>query len=290
MDEQDGMDASVAFAGDWDGHIGGARAAILRLAVVRPELRTVLHCGDFGLGSHVGSRYIDAVNAAAAEHDVRIRITPGDTDDLGAVRDALAATDEVQIASNISVLRRGARFTMNGVRFLSFGGASRHRLLTTTDPLRLIEFNDAPSVDDAARSAVDGHTDVLILHEAVNRGTRVPDHQIMLEARDRRLPDWMEHRADTSRSVVTALRQRTQPQVTVCAHRRVRSSRAHADGSRVYSLASWREPGNIGFLSLGSGQWQWLEEAAIRPVRGQVPGWTRPVSNSGSAPTGRGPS
>jgi hypothetical protein len=256
------VETRVAIAGDW--HTSGywARQALRLLHEQAPDVRTLLHLGDFNLTSNVPWRAFRraVVEAMAVGGVERILVTPGNHDDwsqLGPQFDlhpdrpyTLAKT------STVAFLPRGYRFAIGGRTFLSFGGAA------SPDQGRRHEgrdwwTNEEPTQEDAAHALAGGGVDVMLTHEAIDGGTKLVDD--ITSRPNRRLFDEAGLVASRrSRALVTNVWTQLAPARLFHGHMHVRAEGHPSDSQSVYSLAANNSPGNIGILDLRDLSWAWL--------------------------------
>jgi hypothetical protein len=256
-------ESRVAIAGDWHSSGYWARRALRMLHERAPDIRTLLHLGDFNLTSNTpwASYRRSVVEAMAANGLERILVTPGNHDDWSqlAPRFELHPDEPYRLpkTQTISFLPRGYRFEIGGRTFLSFGGAA------SPDQGKRIEGKDwwpqeEPTSTDARTALAGGAVDVMLTHESVDGGTRLVDE---LTARpNRRLFDDAGLTASRrSRSLVTDVWNQLAPVQLFHGHMHVRAE-GHFPGPRsVYSLAANNSPGNIGILDLDDLSWSWLD-------------------------------
>jgi hypothetical protein len=256
-------EARVAIAGDWHSRGYWARYALKLLHERAPDVRTVLHLGDFNLTSNIPwAAYRRSVVEAMATNDIeRILVTPGNHDDWSqlAPRFEMRPTEPYRLpkAQAISFLPRGYRFQIAGRTFLSFGGAA------SPDQARRVVGKDwwpteEPTEADASRALAGGSVDVMLTHEAIDLGTRLVDD--VISRPNRRLFDEEGLNASRrSRALVTDTWKKLAPTRLFHGHMHVRAE-GHFPGSRsVYSLAANNSRGNIGILDLKDLTWSWLD-------------------------------
>ena len=120
----------VAIAGDWHSSGYWARRALTMLHDQAPDVRTVLHLGDFNLTSNTPwtAYRRNVVKAMATNGIERILVTPGNHDDWNQLgpRFELHPHEPYRLpkTETVSFLPRGYRFQIGGRTFLSFGGAA----------------------------------------------------------------------------------------------------------------------------------------------------------------------
>ena len=256
-------EARVAIAGDWHSSGYWARHSLKMLHDRAPDVRTVLHLGDFNLTSNTPwSAYRRSVTEAMDANGIeRILVTPGNHDDWNQLGPRFELHPDTPYrlpkAPGISFLPRGYRFTIGGRTFLSFGGAA------SPDQGRRIEgkdwwANEEPTNADVARALAGEIVDVMLTHEAVNGGTRLVEDVIAHP--NRRLFDERGLSASRrSRALVTEVWTHLAPRRLFHGHMHVRAEAHLTDARSVYSLAANNSPGNLGILDLTNLSWSWLD-------------------------------
>jgi predicted phosphodiesterase len=252
----------VAVAGDWHSSRSAARRAMRLVRQYSPEIRTILHLGDFNLGSETPwVAYRQTLRDAMRESDVkRILVTPGNHDNWGRLAPYFAAHPNtpyfVPHLETISFLPRGYRFEIAGRTFLSFGGAA------SPDQEKRTRGKDwwpeeEPTEGEADLAAHEGAVDVMLAHEAVDNGTKKVDR--LFEVPNLRLftPHGL-RASQRSRAIVTDVWTRTSPRVLCHGHMHVKDERRLPDGRRVFSMAAEEMSGNVGVLDLADLSWTWL--------------------------------
>jgi len=253
----------VAIAGDWHSSGFWAKTALTRLRRHAPDVRTILHLGDFNLtANRPWGAYRETLVKAMAENGIeRILVTPGNHDHWGQLEKRFTLYPDVPYvlprAEGILFLPRGYRFTIGRRTFLSFGGAA------SPDQENRIEGTnwwpaEEPTHDDAVRALGGGEVDVMLTHEAVDDGTRAVDQIIALP--DRRLFSARGLMASSrSRALVTSVWDELAAPLLFHGHMHVRAEGHRQDGRTVYSLAANNAAGNIGVLDLTAMAWRWLD-------------------------------
>jgi len=257
------VETRVAIAGDWHSSGYWACRALKMLHDQAPDVRTVLHLGDFNLTSNTpwASYRRSVVEAMAANGIERLLVTPGNHDDWSQLAPRFEAhPDEpyrLPKTQAISFLPPGYRFHIAGRRFLSLGGAA------SPDQERRIEGKDwwrteEPTEADAARALIGGSMDVMLTHEAVDGGTQLVDEVIAKP--NRRLFDESGLEASRrSRALITNVWYQLGPAILFHGHMHVRAKGHPAESRSVYSMAANNLPGNIGVLDLTDLSWSWLD-------------------------------
>ncbi len=252
----------VAIAGDW--HTSGlwARSALRLLHDEAPDIRTLLHLGDFNLTSNAPwTAFRKSVVEAMSTHGVeRILVTPGNHDNWAQLAPQFDlhpnSPYHLPKTNTIAYLPPGYRFTIGGRSFLSFGGAA------SPDQERRFEGrnwwpNEEPSTAEAARAVAGGHVDVMLTHEAIDGGTRRVD-EIISRPQHPLFSEKGLRASRRSRALVTDVWTQLAPARLFHGHMHVQAE-GHLDADRsVYSLAANNAKGNIGVLDLSDLTWTWL--------------------------------
>lgn len=252
-------ETSVVIAGDWHGSVNWVQATFPFLRRATPNVRTVLHVGDFGhWPDRPGQGFVQTVDywmrAAGVE---RILVTPGNHEwwsDLDS-RFAAAPGQMVQLTERVFVAPRGYRFTIAGRQFTSFGGAASLDKADRT-PLRDWWPTEIPTDEDVARAIAGGPTDVLLTHETVDDGAPLVESVL----RSNPLgwgPEELAYSA-LSRRRVSEVYRALHPDVLVHGHIHLKDEWQYANGQRIYSMGADGDPGNLGLLTLPDLRWTWL--------------------------------
>jgi hypothetical protein len=254
-----GDEQTVAIAGDWHADLRHVPAALVRMHLARPDVRTVLQLGDFGLGRHAGAVFLDAIERLAATLNVRVLVTPGVHDDWRNLHRAFTTHPNApfRLTPHVAALPRGLRFRLASREFLSFGGAATGH---GDGVQRHLGQDVAPTADEVRTAARDGRVDVLLLHEAVEGGVRKVSTKIRYEARRNRISRADQEASQRSRALVTELRRLVAPTVTLHGRMHIRGS-VHTGGASIVSLSRENRSGNIGYLDLETLGFTWLEQA-----------------------------
>jgi len=250
----------IAVAGDWHANHLWIQSAIRALHETAPDVRTILHAGDFGiLPDKRGKAFLVAVDTQCAASQIqRILVTPGNHEDWGRLQQRFAARpgEAVRLSESVWVLPRGFRFTLGGRSFMSFGGAASldvayRRARGTWWPAEM------PTVDDVAAAVAGGPVEVLIAHETIVGGTS------KVEAVLRSNPqEWGEESLEysrTSRRLITSLWTGVQPDVFFHGHLHAADRIELPNGQRIVSLGSDCQRKNIGLLDLATLAFTWMD-------------------------------
>jgi hypothetical protein len=262
----------VGVAGDWESHTQRAVKQIGWLKYVEPALRYVLQLGDLRFtpdnlptrATRTDQTFLDEIDSACRRHQMdMVLVTPGNHDDWARMNAWWKAHpgEPMQVSEHVWMLPRGSRFGLGGRTFLSFGGAVSVNQAALTEG-RNWWREEAPTQAEADDAAASGLADVLLLHEATDADIPPVTRRLASKRRSRRF-DHLQESAH-SRQVVSTLRDRVQPTVTLHGHMDVAGSCRLPDGRRVYSLADATSIGNAGILTLADLSWRWLDR--VRPA------------------------
>lgn len=253
----------VVFAGDWHGNLPWAIGRIQSIGA--SGVGKILHVGDFGIWPGAsGKRYLQAVENTCARHDVEILVTPGNHEDWARLTSLWAnqkrrdpdtrAALPVHLTDHVQALPRGHRFEIDGVSFMSFGGAA------SVDKHLRVEGVDwwpeeMPSEHDAGKAIAGGPVDVLITHDSPEPEWCVPAVRQTLAYNPHGWPQDSLTWAAVSRARVNRVFEAVQPKLLVHGHHHVFGERTlqlpHADHlTHVVSLGSDGESGNVWRLDL----------------------------------------
>jgi hypothetical protein len=250
----------VAVAGDWHGNTMWIQQALPALHSAAPDVRTVLHAGDFGISPGPrGKGFLSAVDAQCRVSGIeRILVTPGNHDDWDRMTQRFAArpSEAIRLTDVVWVLPRGFRFALAGRTFMSFGGAasldfSYRRARGAWWPAEM------PTDEDVASAIEGGSVDVLITHETITGGTA------KVEAVLRSNPqEWDEDALEyskASRRLITRLWAGVEPALLFHGHLHVADRVQLPTGQRIVSLGSDRQRRNLGVLDLVGLAWSWID-------------------------------
>jgi len=253
----------IAIAGDWHSSGVWAKTALALLHRHAPDVKTILHLGDFNLTTNEPwkSYRNNLIKAMATNGVARILVTPGNHDHWGQLTQQFTQHPDspyvLPKTNQIAFLPRCYRFSIMGRSFLSFGGAA------SPDQEGRFEGKDwwpseEPSPEDAADALAGGKADVMLTHEAVTGGTRVVDEILRRTQGQGFGPEGL-RASRRSQAVVTDLWQALAPPLLFHGHMHVRAEGSQRDGRTVYALAANNSAGNIGVLDLRTMTWAWLD-------------------------------
>ena len=253
---------AVAVAGDWHGNTMWVQEIVPALHAAAPEIRTILHVGDFGiLPGPRGKAFLAAVDARCKVSGIeRILVTPGNHDDWGRLTRRFASRpgEAIRLSEAVWVMPRGFRFTLAGRAFMSFGGAASldygYRRARGT-----WWAAEMPTVEDvAAAAAVDGGpVEVLITHETIDGGT--PKVEAVLRSNPQGWDDMALDYSQRSRRLVTALWAGVSPDILFHGHIHTADRVELPTGQRIVSLGSDQQKKNCGVLGLADLAWSWID-------------------------------
>lgn len=246
-----GDERVVALSGDWESDGPRVLPLLRRLRAVAPEVRTILHVGDLRweppmrLGNDRVYRHDDFLPRLETQLralGLRLLLTPGNHDDWASLSGAFAARPGMprRLSPSMWALPRGCRFSIGGIRFVSFGGA------VSVDRDR--GPAEVPSDEDVAAASAGGATDVLLTHEPPNVGIAEVDALLQDESR------WDALRLGLSaddRRRIDRLLEAVRPRLVVHGHMHV-SGRRRRSGLDAVALALIGSPHNTVLLRLPS--------------------------------------
>ena len=161
------MNTRVAIAGDW--HINTDWAVNMLERIADAGVSTVYHVGDFGFwpGQH-GQNYLKAVTSTLERLDQTLLVTMGNHDDY-VYADSLTLAEDgtLPVTERLSIASRGHRWSVDGVSFVSLGGAASINFQDLTEGIDWWG-QEAITYGDVMRTVAGGHADVMIAHDAPN--------------------------------------------------------------------------------------------------------------------------
>lgn len=252
-------DRHVAVCGDWHGSVGWMRSVARALQRSAPEVKTVLHVGDWWMDLNAS----DSIFRKAGID--RIIVTLGNHEPWGTLTPLLNAHpgEAIRVSEVTWVLPRPFRMTIGGRRFLSAGGAASVDREWRTEgrdwwPDELITDAD---VEAAKRG---GLADVLLTHESPEPSP-VPEVSRILSENSMGLSEDARAVSMASRERVSAVWDATRPALMFHGHMHAYGQGTHDDGRRVISLGADGQEGNLALLDLDH---LTVEVPPLRDVRG----------------------
>ena len=238
-----GSSLVVGVAGDWHGNTRWALHALSELHDA--GVSDVWHLGDFGLWPD-GAGYLDAVEGACARLGMTILVTPGNHEDYGQLSREGRVTTWVR--DRIAFLPRGHRFTLNGWRVLSFGGAPSVDFECRAEGVSWWRA-ELPTDDEVDAAMADGVCDILLLHDSSDAPHATRGVSRILSSGSG-LSDRALAYARVGRERVTRLRAGVRPYMALHGHYHVADIAQHGNGSWTVSMAADGTDGNLGLLHL----------------------------------------
>ena len=162
------FDTQVGVAGDW--HIDGAWAERSLKNFARAGVSLILHVGDFGFWNNAaGVAYLDKVQSVSAHYGLTVLVTLGNHEDYVMVGEYVSHPDFEGFVydparPNIIVATRGVRFLVDGVDFVSLGGANSIDRNSHTEGIDWWR-EEQISLGDVYRTVQDGHATVMVTHD-----------------------------------------------------------------------------------------------------------------------------
>ena len=238
---------TVGVAGDWHGNTRWALHALSELHDAGAS--DVWHLGDFGLWPG-GGGYLDAVEGACARLGMTILVTPGNHEDYGQLPKQGGVTTWVR--DRVAFLPRGHRFTLNGWRVLSFGGAPSVDFEYRVEGVSWWRA-ELPAEDEVDAAIADGPCDILLLHDS-SAAPYVTGAVSRILCSGSSLSERALAYASVGRERVTRLRAGVRPYMALHGHYHVAGIAQHGHGSWTVSMAADGADGNLGLLRLPAKQ------------------------------------
>lgn len=167
-------ETQVAVAGDWHGDTSWVQEILPALHRFAPDVRTVLHAGDFGFWPPLHRKaFTDTVDFWCKSTGIeRVLFTPGNHEWWPMLDERFAQRpgEPVQMSAAVWALPRGVRFTLAGRSFLSFGGAASIDYAYRTEG-RDWWPEELPTDEHVDAAIEGGPIDVMLTHETVDGGT-----------------------------------------------------------------------------------------------------------------------
>lgn len=253
MTEELVLDQSVvALAGDWHGDVRWTARALSAIRKSHPDVRTVLHLGDFGLWPR--DSYLRTVDYWARRAGLHLLVTPGNHDDWDQLQEGFGHRHVFRASEHVTFLPRGYRFRIGEHVFMSFGGAAspdrahRARQRSRTP----IWWPQEVANEAEVRLATEGGpVDVLLTHEVPF--TSLPRVSEELERSASFLDPADVEYIRGSRSQVETVRNATRPSLHAHGHAHISDSgEVTADGRSFPTIALSNEwsRGNIALLDM----------------------------------------
>jgi hypothetical protein len=161
------MARKIVIAGDW--HINTEWATLALDKIASTGIKEIYHVGDFGFWpDEHGQDYLQVIDAKLALTGSTLLVTPGNHDDYAFINSLSTDENGFLIATDhVKVLPRGHRWAVDGVSFVSLGGAASIDFETRTEGMNWWR-EEAITYGDVMRTAGGGSADVMIAHDAPN--------------------------------------------------------------------------------------------------------------------------
>lgn len=160
----------IGLAGDW--HINALWAEKRLQDFARRNITSIYHLGDFGVdASDQGSEYLTRVNAALEKYGQKLYVTLGNHENYEIVAGYKNLTEGpdrgwlVDPANpNILYANRGQRWEIEGVSFVSLGGASSINRYDLHEGIDWFS-GEQISYGDIMNTLNGGHADIFLAHD-----------------------------------------------------------------------------------------------------------------------------
>lgn len=159
------MSAKIAFAGDWHINTDWAEHALDVLA--DNHVTDIYHVGDFGFWPDAGGQeFLQVIDAKLNAMGSNLLVTPGNHDDYAFINSLPVDEDGLlRVTDRIAVFPRGHRWAVDGVSFVSLGGAPSIDFETRTEGMNWWR-EERITYGDVMRTASGGSADVMVAHDA----------------------------------------------------------------------------------------------------------------------------
>lgn len=171
----------IAVAGDWHTDIAWMLETVERINV--SGVKHILHVGDFGYGMYGADEFEEVAMSQLSDlldsYDMQIAVTLGNHENWGRFNN-LEPLDNgaFEVWKNIFLLPRGYGFSINGLSFLSLGGAASINYLDLKEGIDWWR-EEAITMGDIYR--LDGkQADIMITHDAPSEVLALTENQTKL--------------------------------------------------------------------------------------------------------------
>lgn len=257
-------DQRVAVCGDWHGNVGWARMLSRALPYLAPDVRTMLHLGDWWMTPA-------ETDDIFADTDIeRIYVTLGNHEPWNEIRPLL---DEhpgaaVRVSKLTWLLPRPARLTIGGRCLLSLGGAASVDRASRTEGLTW--WPDEAITDAHVAAAIaGGPADLMLTHEPP-AGTPVRPVQKILRSNPHNFPQAALDASSASRARIGEVWDTVRPELLMHGHMHVAGGGRTEDGRRVASFGRDAHEGNLGFLDMDTLR---VATPSLAVIRGMADQW-----------------
>lgn len=239
-------DQRVAVCGDWHRNIGWARAVSRALPALAPDVRTMLHLGDWQMPA---AETDEAFSKTSIE---RIYVTLGNHepwDKIAKLQDKYPG-EAIRVSEIIWLLPRPMRMTIGGRRVLSLGGAASIDRQSRIEGLTW--FPDEAITDlHVAEAIAGGPADLMLTHEGP-AGTPVRPVREILRTNPFRWPAEALEVSAASRARISQVWDAVRPELLAHGHMHVAAGGRTEDGRRVASFGKEGQTGNIAILDMNT--------------------------------------
>lgn len=237
-------DQRVAVCGDWHGNVGWARTISRTFPYIAPEVKTILHLGDWWLPP------TDTDEIFAETNIHRIYVTLGNHEPWDQITPLLNKHpgEAVRISKFIWILPRPARLTIGGRGVLSLGGAASVDRESRVEGLTW--WPDEAITDAHAAAAIaGGPADLMLTHESP-AGTPVRPVREILRTNPHGFPATALEASAASRARVSEVWNAVRPELLAHGHLHAPGGGKTEDGRRVASLGRDGQEGNLAILDM----------------------------------------
>lgn len=255
-------DPKVMLAGDWHGNTSWAKKKIQEASKTGHSL--ILQLGDTAIWpGHKGERFLQSLTEKCQLHDVDLFLVLGNHEDWPRLekaweshRDHKGQPLPFEIVDRVWVLPKGYKFTLNGVSFLSLGGAASvdfdvRKRGKDWWPQEMISWTDVEN------GLACGEVDVMLTHEAPDEEFCVPEVQrILRDNPNGYRPEGLAYSA-VSRSRVTEVLLNAKPTLLAHGHMHVFDERVvrlpkNGKSTHILSLDKDKHENNLWSLDLSN--------------------------------------
>lgn len=253
----------LGIVGDWHGNTRWAGHILESLR--NDDIKNIYSLGDYGVWPGTsGKHYLDTQQEMLRARDQVLWVTLGNHEDYTQINNIEEDHDGCKwIRPNICIFPRGYRFTIDGVSFMSLGGAPSidyefRSMYKSWWPEEMI------TEEEAAYAISGGSVDVMLAHDAPDRGTQRVQSIIMSNPMG-----WSRKAlayAAIGRERMTQVVQAVQPKVFFHGHYHVQDSGYLNYGEDkepgvIHAVNCDGVPGNVGIFTPADLQFEWKEYA-----------------------------
>ncbi len=251
-------DRRVAFAGDWHGDDDFAKVAIRGLSRLAPDVKTILHAGDWSMDLGKSDQICRAFGIE------RVLVCLGNHDDWRTITPLLDAHpgEAIRVSESTWIMPRPFRLTVGGRTLLVLSGA------TSVDRYwrRPGDWSPDETITDenVAAAIAGGLADLMLAHESP-ADTPVPAVRRILQTNPLGFPRESLIESAASRARVRQVWDAVNPRILLHGHMHAPGAGAAEDGRRVISLGCNGQQGNLAILNLAD---LTVDVPSLRELRG----------------------